>query len=139
MKDRSDDPSHHERTLLPRSPQSVSAITGWGSGGMVAVSLPLNPDCLYQWFFTWVRSNTRGSLSQSQGFATRLFSTIPFFKIHVLLVLFFEHSDFVCKNGARCSFVVRAVAHGAMGRRIDPSWGGPIELFLVQASAPRLV
>ena len=23
----------------------------------------------------------------------------------------------------------RAFAHGAMGRRIDPSWGGPIELF----------
>ena len=22
----------------------------------------------------------------------------------------------------------RDVAHGAMGRRIDPSWGGPIEL-----------
>ena len=34
---------------------------------------------------------------------------------------------------------VRAFAHGAMGRRIDPSWGGPIELFLVPASAPRLV
>ena len=33
----------------------------------------------------------------------------------------------------------RAFAHGAMGRRIDPSWGGPIELFLVPASAPRLV
>ena len=32
---------------------------------------------------------------------------------------------------ARCSSVVRAFAHGAMGRRIDPSWGGPIELFLV--------
>ena len=30
-------------------------------------------------------------------------------------------------------------AHGAMGRWIDPSWGGPIELFLVPASAPRLV
>ena len=30
-------------------------------------------------------------------------------------------------------------AHGAMGRRIDPSWGGPIELFLVPVSAPRLV
>ena len=30
-------------------------------------------------------------------------------------------------------------AHGAMGRRIDPSWGGPIEQFLVPASAPRLV
>ena len=42
-------------------------------------------------------------------------------------------------GGARCSSVVRAFAHGAMGRRIDPSWGGPIELFLVPASAPRLV
>ena len=41
--------------------------------------------------------------------------------------------------GARCSSVVRAFAHGAMGRRIDPSWGGPIEVFLVPASAPRLV
>ena len=29
--------------------------------------------------------------------------------------------------------------HGAMGRRIDPSCAGPIELFLVPASAPRLV
>ena len=27
---------------------------------------------------------------------------------------------------ARCSSVVRAFAHGAMGRRIDPSWSGPI-------------
>ena len=42
-------------------------------------------------------------------------------------------------RGARCSSVVRAFAHGAVGRRIDPSWGGPIELFLVPASAPRLV
>ena len=42
-------------------------------------------------------------------------------------------------EGARCSSVVRAFAHGAMGRRIDPSWGGPTELFLVPASAPRLV
>ena len=36
-------------------------------------------------------------------------------------------------NGARCSSVVRAFAHGAVGRRIDPSWCGPIELFLVPA------
>ena len=43
------------------------------------------------------------------------------------------------QQGARCSSVVRAFAHGAMGRRIDPAWGGPIELFLVPASAPRLV
>ena len=33
----------------------------------------------------------------------------------------------------------RAFAHGAMGRRIDTSWGGPIELFIVPSSAPRLV
>ena len=40
------------------------------------------------------------------------------------------------RNGARCGYVlVRAFARGAMGRRIDPSWGGPIELFLVPASA----
>ena len=42
-------------------------------------------------------------------------------------------------EGARCSSVVRAFTHGAMGRRIDPSWRGPIELFLIPASAPRLV
>ena len=36
-------------------------------------------------------------------------------------------------TGARCSSVVRAFAHGAMGRWIDLSWGGPIELFLVPA------
>ena len=35
-------------------------------------------------------------------------------------------------EGPRCSSVVRAFAHGAMGGRIDPS-------FLVPASAPRLV
>ena len=35
--------------------------------------------------------------------------------------------------------MVRVFAHDAMGRRIDPSWDGPIELFLVPASAPRLV
>ena len=31
------------------------------------------------------------------------------------------------------------IAHGAMDRRIDPSRGGPIELFLIPASALRLV
>ena len=35
--------------------------------------------------------------------------------------------------------MVRVFAHGAMGRQIDPSCGGRIELFLVPASAPRLV
>ena len=35
--------------------------------------------------------------------------------------------------------MVRTFAHGAMGRRIDPSWGGHVEIFVVPASAPRLV
>ena len=39
-------------------------------------------------------------------------------------------------RGARCSSMVTAFAHGAMGRRIDPSCGGPIELFLVPTSTP---
>ena len=30
--------------------------------------------------------------------------------------------------------MVRAFAHGAVGRRIDPPWCGPIELFLSQCS-----
>ena len=45
----------------------------------------------------------------------------------------------ISHGGARCSSVVREFAHGAMGRRIDTSCGGPIKLFLVPASAPRLV
>ena len=43
------------------------------------------------------------------------------------------------QRGSEMYTVVRAFAHGAMGRRIYPSWGGPIELFLVPASDPRLV
>ena len=35
--------------------------------------------------------------------------------------------------------LLTAFAHGAIGRWIDPSWGGPIELFPVPASAPQLV
>ena len=33
--------------------------------------------------------------------------------------------------------MVIAFAHGAIGRRIDPSWGGPIELFFVPARGAR--
>ena len=60
---------------------------------------------------------------------------------NMLLLLFFSPLEIVSVSilGARCSSVVGAFAHGAMGRRIDPSWGGPIELFLDPASAPRLV
>ena len=33
--------------------------------------------------------------AQHRSRILRLFSTLPFLEIHVLLVLFFEHSDFV--------------------------------------------
>ena len=46
-------------------------------------------------------------------------------------------------NTIRCCYnlyqVKSIIARGAVGRRIDPSWGGPIQLFLVPASASRLV
>ena len=32
--------------------------------------------------------------------------------------------------------MVRVFAHGAMDRQNDPSWGGPIELFLIPVCAP---
>ena len=48
----------------------------------------------------------------------------------------------IVSKETRCRHIgysLRLTTHGAMDRRIDPSWGGPIELFLVPASAPRLV
>ena len=45
----------------------------------------------------------------------------------------------LASRGVRCSSVVKAFAHSVMGHRIDPSWGGLIELFFVPASASRLV
>ena len=70
-------------------------------------------------------------------------SLLEFIAIHEVGLLpaemFLLESTVSQSRGARCSSVVRAFAHGAMGRRIDPSWGGPIELFLVPAIAPRLV
>ena len=33
----------------------------------------------------------------------------------------------------------KSILHGAMGCRIDLSWGGPIEVFLVPTRALRLV
>ena len=48
-------------------------------------------------------------------------------------------ADWLTVEAVTDFFAAGAFAHGAVGRRIDPSWGGPIELFLVPASAPRLV
>ena len=48
-----------------------------------------------------------------------------------MLAEYHSIQNFVYVKGARCSSVVRAFGYGAMGHRINPSWGGPIELFLV--------
>ena len=51
-----------------------------------------------------------------------LHSFIPLF---CLLIFFFQTGFYMkssCLHGASCSSVVRAYAHGAMGRQIDPSW-----------------
>ena len=42
-------------------------------------------------------------------------------------------------GAGRSSEVERSLMVRWVVRRIYPSWGGPIELFLVPASAPRLV
>ena len=55
-----------------------------------------------------------------------------FFLSPITVTVHLHIPDLVSSSGARCSSVVRAFAHGAMGRRIDPSWGGPIELFSFQ-------
>ena len=93
MKDRSDDPSHDVRTLLPRSYISLQ----------IHLEKDPPPQCEHCQCILTVR--------------------------HILV----ECNHFT-QTGARCSSVVRAFANGAMGRRIDPSWGGPIEIFIVPAS-----
>ena len=92
MKDRSDDPWHLERTLLPQSYVSLLIIA--------LLNLMIHT-C---WIYICVC-------------------------VCVCIVIWLPPGW-----GARCSSVVRAFAHSAMGRRIDPSWSGPIELFLVLAS-----
>ena len=90
--------------------------------------------CLFQSWFTEViflsgKGEVTYFLNLVQGLVRWVLMTAPFnFQMRTPYHL-----------GARCSSVVRAFAHGVMGRRIDPSWGGPIELFLALASAPRLV
>ena len=40
--------------------------------------------------------------------------------------------DTIHHVGARCGSVVRAFAHGVMGRRIDPLWMDPLSYFSFQ-------
>ena len=58
--------------------------------------------------------------------------------MHVIMYACMYVCMYVCMYECRSGTLLRgrAFAHGAVGRRIDPSWSGPIELFLVPASAP---
>ena len=62
-----------------------------------------------------------------------------FILIFVLSVYYFYIFSWGFSRLLMTCSVVKTFAHGAMGRRIDPSWGGSIELFLVPSSSPRLV
>ena len=80
-------------------------------------------------------------------FCGDIYVDVPFwYRTHtkvIFSITFLLHAtvdvNFLLVVGATCSSVVRVFTRGAMGRRIDPSWGEPIELFLVPASALRLV
>ena len=81
---------------------------------------------------------SRGALAGTRNSSMALNSKRRFFRCNIREKI--VHTEvFKHTRGATCSSVVRAFAHGAMGHRIDSSWGGPIELFLVPASDPRLV
>ena len=98
------------------------------------------------WLLNILYRNLRGnsiyfSVSSKLSFICS-FSRTERYNIFELLVIghsLVERRHIQKERGARCSSVVRAFADGAMGRRIDPSCGEPIELFLVPASPPRLM
>ena len=76
-------------------------------------------------------------MTNFQEFSEKIENIIPYWEFWNSCRIFGILVNF--QSGARCSSVVRVFAHSVMGRRIHPSWGGPIELFFVPASAPRLV
>ena len=94
--------------------------------------MTLNPSVLNFNEKTTVRHDTKYSSLFHHAASISLHSLLLTTPMTILKQLFSINTV------ARCSSVVRAFAHGAMCRRIDPSWAGPIELFLVPASAPRL-
>ena len=77
-------------------------------------------------------------MCESSGFVVVLMFEAPQIETEISMISYVENI-YIQPLGARCSSVVRAFAHDTMGCRIDSSWDGPIELFLVPASAPRLV
>ena len=161
MKDRSDDPSHHKWTLLPRSYRLVKDNCVWKKTGerispisrvvvsvviscidcsfctqimicfLILISVGLSGECFY-----FLTGGTGRSSKVERPLMVRWFVwSIPLRgPIELFLVpaspprLVYQRSWYVLSflwygayKGARCSSVVRAFAHGAMGRRIDPS------------------
>ena len=98
---------------------------------IVQIYPDLIPDFLFARFFF---SRYGYSYCHINGFLYVIKKYFPEFVCQAILIY-----GVIWWEGARCSSMVRAFTHGAMGSQIYSSWGGPIELFLVPASAPRLV
>ena len=89
--------------------------------------------------------HSNGSVSRTSGrrcctcfAATISLSSSPLFPFRGVLLFCKQNVFNVFKNRFPCCRE-RDVAHGAVGRWIDTSWGEPIELFFAPASASRLV
>ena len=155
IKDRSDNPSHHEWTPLPRSYISLLKIMLRAS--LIKHFLPFfifsveSTDSSstrtrvqrLRWRRNWrpanssragrrftlpgVREQSLCRISPSHNwtqFYTTRFLFIPAVECWILKYIFWsiQWSTTGAIVGARCSSVVRAFTHGAMGRWIDHSW-----------------
>ena len=78
------------------------------------------------------KSSGEGGGNGGDGARVAITQTIELSKSSVFFVLFLH-------LGICYILPIELLLVRGMGRRIDPSWSGPIELFLVPASAPRLV
>ena len=109
MKDRSDDPSHHERTLLPRSYISLVKLVG---PEFIVTDINVKP--VYR--LSILLGQTARWLKVSV-FRTPCLN-ILYIKINKVItklkVVFLNHLLFVLHG--------RASAYGAMSRMIDSSW-----------------
>ena len=106
MKDRSDDPSHHERTRLPRSYVPLLHCID------VSVSIFI---CL----------SIHQSISISLFLSFSICLSVPLFSKYLSVQTFAVQPCLKCnlfEIGHRCGSVVRVFAHGATGRQIDHSW-----------------
>ena len=119
---------HHFVPLPPKNNKQTNKQTKNNS------VMPLHlPTPLYIYAHPHTDTNTKSEVPRKTGELQNVYETrhITFSQSRCVVLLPTGERDVAQRY--------LAFAHGAVGRRIDPSWSGPIELFLVPASAPRLV